>query len=84
MSELLKVVNYSENKREITFVCPICQESNTVTRIMSDPKNSLYVVSICGDCNSENKSYGSIFYDKFGIALKIEDYDDNLDPEDEE
>jgi len=79
MSQLLPTVKYSENEREITFECPICRESNIVTRVKSDPKGALYVLSVCGDCQGDKGSFGLIFYDKYGHVLKIEE-----SPEDED
>lgn len=71
MNQLLPTVKYSENEREITFICPVCQESNVITKIKSDPKNSLYVLSVHKDCQDGN-DHDLIFYDKYNYVLKIE------------
>lgn len=69
----LKIIKFSDNNKIITFICPICYKTWEDEYIKSDPKNSLYVIAMCDGCNSDNKPYGAIFYDKYGIALKIEE-----------
>lgn len=79
---VLKTIKYSEDKRKITFICPVCQGLTIVTRIQSDPENSLYVIAMCDECR-DNKSYGLIFYDKYGIILKVENPSESDEDDDE-